>query len=588
MNKILIILLFFANFLNVYCDRKGYYTVIGSNVIKNHKPYRVSVTYQGYEQETILQIGIEKLNRYDEHKVTQNVTLNGSGVKEIEFNINNQSAGYYKMTVKTNTGRLPSFGIINSIMKTCSILIQTDKSIYKPSDTVKFRVIVIDEDTKPCNFESVDIFITDGADNRVKQYQNLRNKFTSGVYQNEFLLSDSPVLGQWKINTKVDDEELTIKTFDVDEYVLPTFELILDVNPVANLKDDMIYAGIDAKYTFGKVAKGNATVTAMLYSNYGSARHNKSFKHKVMKSIKIDGKKFIEFSLKDDFGVDSNAFLSRSFNCLLNVTFVDELSGITATAKTDVTVHKTPYNLKVQVDRKLFKPNELISATVHVNLHDRNIPVTDKYSPVVLKVIYYYNMLQESHPENGTWEFTPSNYMFHSKIMVGYLLNGRTQFDVKTYENLLYIRLEAQYLDNEDKTLSFISPVEFEETDDDMQVSLMTERPTLNKTISIKVTSKHNMDQLTYQVIARANLIQTKTIKFKTTKDIILDFMPQKSMAPTSLIIIYFVSENGKHISNTLEVPFDRELPNFVSLYMNVYSEQELFSTQDALPYTCW
>lgn len=293
-------------------------------------------------------------------------------------------------------------------MKKCSVLIQTDKSTYKPSDTVKFRVLVVDEDTKPYKFEKTEIFITDGAGHRVKQFENPTEKFTQGVFQNEFLLSDSPVLGRWKITVKVDDEEQKEKTFDVGEYVLPTFEVTLDANPVANFKDDIIYAGIDAKYTFGKIAKGNATVTALLYSLYGSSENNKTFE--VTKSIKVDGKTFIEFSLKDDFGVNPSTFKSRLLNVRLTVTFVDDLSGLKGTAKAEVDVYETPYKLKLHIDPLHFKPNQPIAARVDVNLHDRNIPVTDNYNPVKLKIEYFYDLSQEIHPENGTFEIVRERY----------------------------------------------------------------------------------------------------------------------------------------------------------------------------------
>ena len=222
------------------------------------------------------------------------------------------------------------------------------------------------------------------------------------------MLSDSPVLGRWKITVKVDDEEQKEKTFDVGEYVLPTFEVTLDANPVANFKDDIIYAGIDAKYTFGKIAKGNATVTALLYSLYGSSENNKTFE--VTKSIKVDGKTFIEFSLKDDFGVNPSTFKSRLLNVRLTVTFVDDLSGLKGTAKAEVDVYETPYKLKLHIDPLHFKPNQPIAARVDVNLHDRNIPVTDNYNPVMLKIEYFYDLSQEIHPENGTFEIVRERY----------------------------------------------------------------------------------------------------------------------------------------------------------------------------------
>lgn len=144
--------------------------------------------------------------------------------------------------------------------KTHSVFVQTDKSIYKPADKIQFRVLVLEAETKPVDSKKIEVFITDGADNRVKQFTDVT--LNKGVFQNELQLSDSPVLGDWKIHIKLAGSDETVKAFQVAEYTLPKFEVTLEANPDANFKDGKIRATVRAKYTFGKIAKGNATVTA--------------------------------------------------------------------------------------------------------------------------------------------------------------------------------------------------------------------------------------------------------------------------------------------------------------------------------------
>ena len=73
------------------------------------------------------------------------------------------------------------------------------------------------------------------------------------------------------------------------------------------------------------------------------------------------------------------------------------------------------------------------------------------------------------------------------------------------------------------------------------------------------------MDRLTFQIFGRANLIETKAVKFENTKEYILDFMPKKSMAPRCKIIVYYIAANREIISSTLEVEIENELLSFVS-----------------------
>ena len=49
-------------------------------------------------------------------------------------------------------------------------LIQTDKGQYKPNDTVKFRIILLDDTLKPAQISNIDeIWIEDSNNNRIQQ-----------------------------------------------------------------------------------------------------------------------------------------------------------------------------------------------------------------------------------------------------------------------------------------------------------------------------------------------------------------------------------------------------------------------------------
>lgn len=87
--------------------------------------------------------------------------------------------------------------------KFCSVLLQTDKAMYKPGDTVRFRVLVLDRNMKPVVAgSSMRLYICDGAGNRVKQWNDVCLD-SSGVFEAELPLSTEPVLGEWKINVEV-------------------------------------------------------------------------------------------------------------------------------------------------------------------------------------------------------------------------------------------------------------------------------------------------------------------------------------------------------------------------------------------------
>ena len=270
--------------------------------------------------------------------------------------------------------------------KTHSVLVQTDKSIYKPSDKVQFRILVLNADLKPLKKSKVQVHISDGAQNRVKQFDDIN--LSKGFFQNELQLSDSPVLGIWKIHVKVNGDEEVTKEFEVAEYTLPKFEVAIDTNPDANFKDGKIRATVKAKYTFGKIAKGNATVTAEVVNNRWWWRHEPHTEVKVSKSIEVDGKKPVEFDIEEELGIKEK---NRERSVKLHATFKEELTGREQNATAMVTIHETPHKIEMEKSPDNFKPGLPFSVTAIVKYHDKNAPVSDDINPVNFTIKYYYD-----------------------------------------------------------------------------------------------------------------------------------------------------------------------------------------------------
>lgn len=291
--------------------------------------------------------------------------------------------GVYTLEVKSVNGNdnFESSKNIQINKKRFSVFIQLDKSIYKPSDKVQFRVLLLNADMRPYTPSKSEIFVTDGADNRVKQFDGV--KFTTGIYQNELKLCDLPVMGIWKINVKINSQPDISKMFEVAEYVLPKFEFSLDANPDANFKDGKIMATVRAKYTFGKIAKGNATISAEKPRNwYGDSSK------KIIKSVEVDGKKHVEFDIEKELQITDK---HREYTINLFATFREELSGKEQNATGKVQIHITPHTIQIQKPGDKFKPGLSYKVTAIVKFHDKNAPVTDEHNPVKFTIKHYYD-----------------------------------------------------------------------------------------------------------------------------------------------------------------------------------------------------
>jgi CD109 antigen len=80
-----------------------------------------------------------------------------------------------------------------------------DKSMYKRSNLVRYRILSIDRDTNPFKIDKgISIVIRDPKNNEI---QTLNQKSTpNGVYTGSMQLSDDPILGDWTIAVEHSNE----------------------------------------------------------------------------------------------------------------------------------------------------------------------------------------------------------------------------------------------------------------------------------------------------------------------------------------------------------------------------------------------
>uniref|UniRef100_A0A6I8P826 Alpha-2-macroglobulin n=1 Tax=Ornithorhynchus anatinus TaxID=9258 RepID=A0A6I8P826_ORNAN len=149
------------------------------------------------------------------------------------------------------------------------VFVQTDKPIYKPGQTVRFRVVSVDEDFHPLNETVSQMVATDPKRNRIAQWRDVRLR--DGFGQFSFPLSSEPSQGQYKVVVQKESGARKEHPFTVEEFgkphVVPQGVLDLDTrwrgreggvvtampsSPVANSM-----AGVE--YTYGKPVPGTVT-----------------------------------------------------------------------------------------------------------------------------------------------------------------------------------------------------------------------------------------------------------------------------------------------------------------------------------------
>ncbi|XP_006875548.1 PREDICTED: alpha-2-macroglobulin-like [Chrysochloris asiatica] len=138
------------------------------------------------------------------------------------------------------------------------VFVQTDKPIYKPGQTVKFRVVSLDDNFHPLNELIPLVYLQDPKDNRITQWQNI--KLVTGLTQLSFPLSSEPFQGSYKVVVQKESGSRIEHPFTVEEFVLPKFEVQVTMPKIITILEKEINVSVCGIYTYGKPVPGHVTL----------------------------------------------------------------------------------------------------------------------------------------------------------------------------------------------------------------------------------------------------------------------------------------------------------------------------------------
>ncbi|NXX65292.1 A2ML1 protein, partial [Spizella passerina] len=152
------------------------------------------------------------------------------------------------------------------------ILIETDKDLYKPGETVKFRIVNLDENLKVIKNEVstsdlCDLWLCvsfpkqDPEYNRIAEWLNVKSNY--GIVDLSFPLASEASLGNYTISVQ---QNMAYKTFSVEEYVLKKIEVEIEYPPYITTSDEEFQLVVCGKYTYGKPVQGKVEITVMTCS----------------------------------------------------------------------------------------------------------------------------------------------------------------------------------------------------------------------------------------------------------------------------------------------------------------------------------
>ncbi|XP_029390594.1 murinoglobulin-2-like, partial [Mus pahari] len=139
------------------------------------------------------------------------------------------------------------------------VFVQTDKPVYKPGQSVKFRVVAMDKNLRPLDELFPLAYIEDPKKNRIMQWWDIKTE--NGLKQMSFSLASEPILGTYKIVVHKQSRLKEEHSFTVMEFVLPRFNVDLKVPNAISVNDEILNVTACGKYTYGKPVPGHVKIS---------------------------------------------------------------------------------------------------------------------------------------------------------------------------------------------------------------------------------------------------------------------------------------------------------------------------------------
>ncbi len=443
--------------------------------------------------------------------------VNGAGTVTINIP-QNVPEGKYEVQVKGN-----GFSDKAQVMieKSYLVFVETDKPIYKPGQTIEMRVLTLDPDLKPVT-ENATVEILDAKG--IKIFRSVVRTDDYGMVTLELPLSNEPNLGVWKINvvTEKSRNQLDVR---VEEYVLPKYEITVDLPREWFLVNEPVKGKIKAIYSFGKPVTGDLKIEALKYVGQWEAYTT------VTKAINGE----VDFELPAVGYVAGTPAGAGQGNIQLNVTVEEKATGYVEKTSRLLTVAQSPVNLQLIPEGNVFKPGLPFSFLVVTETPD-NKPVDARINTTVT---YSNEKFETIRTDNKTVQ----------------TVKGKAVLDLNPPANAIALSIDAFELTPVSSTqpaqASKVLQASYSPSGNFIHLEQTSEgTPNAGQKIAFNINSTNRGVNFYYEVIARGKVVFSA---YTRNREISISTTP--AMAPSAKLLVYQILPNSEVAADYL--PFN-------------------------------
>ncbi|XP_073699792.1 complement C3-like [Garra rufa] len=427
--------------------------------------------------------------------------------------------------------------------------IQTDKPVYNPGDTVRYRAFVSDTEFRAAERTiSLEIQNPDG----IAVHGLSRVKAIDGILSNTYPLSTIAKEGKWKVVAKFDQakENIFSREFEVKKYVLPAFNVTLTPKTShLRLDAEKLEVEVTARYLYGEPVKGVA------YLLFGIEINGEKKRLTSMKQLTDLNEGSVSLTMEEIKKAypDTNSLLGSSVYIKASV-MTSSGSDLVEAEKSGIKIVKSPYMLSIRDTPKYFKPGLPLGMTVTVSDHDgspaRNIPV---------KISFLEKPMTE---HSGTFKvYLNMPAMSSSGIL-----------KVETADPSL--KPEQQAI-QEMRVEPYAS---FNNNGNYLHISVGSSRVVVGDTLNIQAHIKCNppehkrfVEHLTYAVLNKGNIIHAARMDVRDLDIINIPLLVTKEMLPAFRFVAYYIlpwKNIAEVVADSVFVDVEDRCVGSVSLFM--------------------
>ncbi|XP_070597946.1 alpha-2-macroglobulin-like protein 1 isoform X2 [Erythrolamprus reginae] len=315
-------------------------------------------------------------------------------------------------------------------------IIQPSKDFYKPGETVKWRILRLDDEFKVIDKTIPLIQLKDPDENRIAQWVDV--KPLHGIVDLFFTLASEVALGRYTI--EMEDKELSstaTEAFAVDEYELPRFEIFFKYPSMITILDEVFQLSVCGKYTFGKPVQGNVSITLT---------RNPSEAFEIVTNITLPDivKEYGEWTDKNGCatftinGIDINLFGKGYKNWItISATLKEEGTGLEATNTDSISIGTSEVNLEFEGLNPFYKQGFPYSGKIKVSVMDS--PVQNYTVYLIVDVDDVLTHISYITDENGLAYFSLDTSTWNNtlvSIKATYTFGNKTEEQIARMSGL--------------------------------------------------------------------------------------------------------------------------------------------------------